>query len=87
MLHRPKKRTCPSLKRMTWLNTRRQPEGDRNGKRPSITRTRAMASQKVSPSTRYFLTAAGAWPRNTLKNSELLGSSTITSLFLLKLAL
>jgi len=46
-----------------------------------------MASQKESLSTPYFFAAAGTWPRNTLKNSELFGSSTITSLFLEKLAL
>jgi len=87
MLHKPKKRICPSLNCRICANIRRQPGGDRKGKRPSITRTRAMASQNESLSTPYFFEAAGTWPRNTLKNSELLGSSTITSLFLEKLAL
>ena len=67
---------------------RRQPPGERKGNRPSITKTRAMASQKESPSTLYFFAAAdAAEPRKTLKNSEDDGSSTITSLFLEKLAL
>ena len=44
-----------------------------------------MASQKASLSTPYFLGAAP--PRKTLKNSELEGSSTITSLLFAKLAL
>ena len=68
-----------------------QPPGDRKGKRPSISRTRAKANQKTSLLKRYFLEEAGpvgpALPRNTLKNSEDDGSTTMTSLFLLKLAL
>jgi len=88
MLHRPKNRIWPSLNCRICENMRRQPPGERKGNRPSITKTRAMASQKESLSTLYFFAPAGVpCPRNTLKNSEDDGSSTITSLFLLKLVL
>ena len=90
MLHIPKKRSCPSFSARICANIRRQPAGDKNGKKPSITRTRATANQKVSPSKIYFLAGAAAGatlPRKTLKNSEDEGSSTMTSPFLLKLAL
>jgi hypothetical protein len=92
MLHIPKKRNCPSLSRSTCMNIRRQPAGDRNGNMPSITRTRARASQNESLSNFYFLpwvgVAAGVeLPRKTLKNSEDDGSTTSRSLFLPKLAL
>lgn len=88
MLPRPMKRICPSPSCSTWENMRRQAEGEAKGKRPSITRTRAKASQKLSLSTPYFLLAAPApWPRKALKNSELEGSITMTSPFLAKLAL
>jgi len=84
----PKKRICPSCIRRICANIWRQAVGDKKGKRPSITRTRASASQKVSLSKPYFLAGVAALlPRNTLKNSDDDGSSTITSLFLLKLAL
>ena len=89
MLHSPKKRTCPSCNcRICW-NMRRHPAGDKNGNRPSITSTSASASQNVSPSKPYFFAGVGGTtaPRSTLKNSDEAGSSTITSLFLLKLAL
>lgn len=88
MLNRPKNRIWPSFNCRICANMRRQPEGEKKGKRPSITRTRAMASQKLSLLTPYFFAAAGApWPRNALKNSEDEGSTTITSLFLEKLVL
>ena len=71
-------------------NIRRQPEGEKNGNIPSITNRHAKASQMVLPSTaeRYFLggAAPAPEPRMALKKSDE-GSSTITSLFLLKLAL
>ena len=89
MLHSPKKRTCPSCICSTRRKVRRQPPGDRKGKRPSSTSTRPSAIQIVSLSKAYFF-AAGAvapLPRNALKNSVLAGSSTITSAFLLKVAL
>ena len=91
MLHRPKKRTCPSCNRSICWKMRRQPDGDNNGNKPSMTSTRASASQNVSPSKCYFLGAGGGAPRlpprKALKNSDDDGSSTIRSLFLLKLVL
>ena len=88
MLHRPKKRTCPSCSCSSCWNMRRQPAGDRNGNRPSMTSTRASASQNVAPSKPYFFAGTGReLPRMALKKSDADGSSTITSLFLAKLAL
>jgi hypothetical protein len=72
---------------------RRHPVGDNPGNSPSITRTKASASQKVSSLKTYFFgvaaagTAGPTLPRNTLKNSEDDGSTTITSLFFPRLAL
>ena len=94
MLSKPKKRICPSVSCKIWLNMRRQLAGARKGNRPSISRTRASAIQRLVKSTRltcYFFVAeepAGAWvvPRKIRKKSDDAGSSTITSLFLLKLA-
>ena len=48
MLQSPKKRSCPSRSCSNWVNARRQPPGEKNGSRPSITSTRARALQKVS---------------------------------------
>ena len=93
MLINPKNRICPSVICMICANMRRQPPGEMNGISPSMTSTRAQAVQKVSLSKRvvqaYFLAALSTapLPRNTLKNSDDAGSITITSLFLLKLAL
>ena len=90
MLHSPKKRSCPSCSASRRWKVRRQPPGDRKGKRPSITSTSASAAQNV-PLSNYFFAAGAAvaepLPRKALKNSELEGSSTIVSAFLLKLAL
>lgn len=87
MLNRPKKRICPSLSCSSCANIRRHPAGEAKGNRPSMTSTRAIASQIVSPSKIYFLAPAALPPRKTLKNSDEDGSTTITSLLLLKLAL
>jgi hypothetical protein len=93
MLHRPKKRSWPSCSVSSFWKVLRQPPGEMKGKRPSSTSTRASADQKMSLSKRagpYFLAGAAAGPalpRNALKNSEPAGSTTITSPFLLKLAL
>jgi hypothetical protein len=51
-----------------------------------------MATMTVDQKLTYFLTGGAAWlpeelPRMVLKKSELLGSKTMTSLFLEKLAL
>ncbi len=89
MLINAKNRIWPSPNSNNCANMRFQPPGDTKGKIPSITKTRAMASQIVSLLKAYFLAGvAGATPpRNTLKNSEDAGSNTMTSLLLLKLAL
>ena len=93
MLHRPKKRIWPLLKLSIFSNMRRQPDGEIRGKSPSMISSSASACQSVLKSkTGYFLAGAGAAllplldPRMALKKSEE-GSTTITSLFLLKLAL
>ncbi len=83
--------------------TLRQAGGDKKGSRPSIIkanpRPAPRISHAVSPFQKitaksdgqgYFLAgaaAAAALPLKALKNSLLAGSSTITSPFLLKLAL
>ena len=93
MLVRPKKRSCPSCIASNFWNMRRQPPGERKGNRPSSTSIKASAAQNRSllkPRRPYFFAGAAAppeLPRNALKNSEPDGSTTITSLFLLKLAL
>ena len=90
MLHSPKNRTCPSCNCKICWNMRRQPPGDRKGKSPSTTSTRASASQNESPSNPYFFAGVGGVampPRMALKNSDDEGSSTIRSLLRVKLAL
>ena len=89
MLHSPKKRSWPFCSASTRVKVRRQPAGDTKGKSPSNTSTRPRAIQKVSLAKAYFFAgaAAGPLPRKDLKNSELAGSITITSAFLLKVAL
>ena len=85
MLHSPKKRNCPSCSVSSFWNVLRHPPGEINGKRPSSTSTKASADQKMSlskPDRPYFLAGAAppeVPPRNALKNSELLGSSTMMS--------
>ncbi len=82
------KRIWPSCNCATCATMRRQAPGATNGSSPSNTRNRASACQKVEPSKGYFFAGAGdAPPRSTLKKSDPFGSTTITSLFLLKLAL
>ena len=62
--------------------------GEMRGKSPSNIKTKAIAAKIEVPQSTYFLAGAGAaLPRMVLKKSELLGSSTMTSLFLAKLAL
>ena len=91
MLQSPKKRIWPLLRPSICSNMRRQPEGETSGSSPSITSSSASAFQSVLLSKAdYFLAGAAALllfdPRMALKKSDE-GSSTITSLFLLKLAL
>ncbi len=89
MLLSPKKRIWPSLSDRICSNMRRQPVGEAKGSKPSITSTSASASHRVSALTLYFFGAAAEPPPEplmALKKSDD-GSITITSLFLLKLAL
>jgi hypothetical protein len=90
MLHSPKNRSWPSCSSSSRWKVRFQPDGDMKGKRPSSTSTSASADQSRSQSNYLLPGAAGVPPvppRKALKNSEPDGSSTITSPFLLKLAL
>ncbi len=88
MLQRPKKRNWPSSSCNACCIMRRQPPGDRKGNKPSSTSTRASAVQMLPASKDYFFAAGacGPAPRMTLKNSEVDGSSTITSPLRWKLA-
>ena len=95
MLQSPKKRIWPLLKPRICSNMRRHPEGEIRGSSPSITSSSARACQSVLVSKAdYFLAGAAGVaallllfdPRMALKKSDE-GSTTITSLFLLKLAL
>ncbi len=89
MLQSPKKRIWPSLILSTCSNALRQLVGDRKGSKPSMTSTKASASQMLLSTLRsYFFAGAavGPEPRMVLKKSDE-GSSTITSDFLLKVAL
>lgn len=92
MLQSPKNRICPLLRRSICSNMPRQPRGEMNGSSPSITSTNASAAHKLLLSKATYFLAAGAallpLPelRIDLKKSED-GSTTITSLFLVKLAL
>ncbi len=95
MLHSAKNLICPSLNAWTCAKTRRHTSGEANGSRPSRISAKPSpkprACQSVSLSKLYFFAAVAAalplMPRNTLKNSDDDGSTTITSPFLLKLAL
>lgn len=84
-LHKPKNRNWPSLSLRICTKVRRQVPGAMKGMKPSITSTSAMASQKVvlsKPAPGYFFGLPTRPPRMDLKNSELDGSSTITSFLL-----
>jgi hypothetical protein len=58
---------------------------------PSKIKTKASAARRECQKDTYFLAGCAAWdaplPRMALKKSEPLGSKTMTSLFLEKLAL
>ena len=95
MLDRPTKRICPSLMRIARSNTPRHFGGLMNGSSPSTTSISAKAPTSRShrpsedPTTYFFfaLMTAGAAlePRIAWKKS-LLGSTTITSDLVRKLA-
>lgn len=91
MLHRPKKRICPSCNCSSCRNIRFHPDGETKGNSPSRISTSANASQNVSPLSKghFFVAeaAGGTTPRIALKNSDDAGSSTMMSPFLLRLAL
>ena len=77
---------------MSWLNISRHLRGEMRGRSPSKINTSEMATMIVDQKLTYFLAGGTAWlpeelPRMVLKKSELLGSKTMTSLFLEKLAL
>lgn len=92
MLQSPKKRIWPLLRPRIFSNTRRQAIGETRGSSPSMISSSAKAcqSEPLSKATYFFAGAAALLllfdPRMPLKNSDD-GSITITSLFLLKLAL
>ena len=95
MLQSPKKRIWPFPSLRSCSNIRRQPAGETSGNNPSMTSSRASASQRLWASTAaYFLAGADALLeppelpelRMALKKSDE-GSSTTTSLLRLKLAL
>ena len=86
-MNTPKKRICPSSSRSICSKSPRHRRGDNMGINPSRMSIRPNAIRRVSIKV-YFL---GADPvpelRMPLKNSELAGSRTITSLLLAKLVL
>ncbi len=92
MLDRPRKRICPSDSLVACSNSRRHAAGLKKGSSPSSTSISAQAassrSQTPEPTADYFFAGAagaGELPRMARKNS-LLGSITITSPLLRKLA-
>ena len=91
-IERPKNRICPSSSCKSWLNISRHLRGAMRGRSPSKINTSEMATMIEDQKLTYFFTAGAAWlpeelPLMVLKKSELLGSKTMTSLFLAKLAL
>lgn len=89
MLARPTKRIWPSLSRIARSNTPRHDAGLKNGSSPSTISINAPAasarSQKPTSTTVQFLPEGAPPERIALKKSPL-GSSTITSPLLRKLA-
>ena len=91
-MERPKNRIWPSSSCKSWANISRHLGGEMRGRSPSKINTSAMATRIEDQKLTYFFEAGAAWlpeeePRMVLKKSELLGSKTMTSLFLAKLAL
>jgi hypothetical protein len=83
----PKKRICPSSSCSSCSNRRRHFHGDTMGIKPSRMSIRPNASRKASSKIYFRAGVLPGVPRMPLKNSELPGSSTITSLLLAKLDL
>lgn len=95
MLDRPMKRICPSVIRIARSKTARQVAGLTNGSKPSTTSISANApnsrsDRPVSEPTAYFFAGAAAGapgpPLRIVWKKSLLGSTTITSDLLRKLA-
>jgi hypothetical protein len=84
----PKNRICPSWSLIICSNKLFQSRGKSMGIMPSSTSIKPKAKSSDANKKYHFLAGALAGvPRMPLKNSELPGSSTITSLLLLKLDL
>ena len=83
----PKNRICPSWSWSICSKRPRQRRGEIMGNKPSRISIRPKASRRVSSKIYFRAGAPLGVPRMPLKNSELPGSSTITSPLLLKLAL
>lgn len=80
----PTKRSWPSFISTIRLKVCFQAWGETNGNMPSMTSTRPIASSKVDELKRYLPPVVRPELRMYLKKSEF-GSSTMTSLLLLKL--
>lgn len=86
-MNNPMNRICPSSnKRICW-KIFRQLLGANKGKRPSRISMKPNANKRVCNKAYFREVEPAPELRMALKNSELLGSSTITSLLLAKLAL
>lgn len=83
----PKNRICPSSSVNSFSKRLRHWDGAIMGIKPSKMSIKPTASRRVSSNVYLRAGVLPAEPRMPLKNSELSGSSTITSLLLLKLAL
>ena len=83
----PKNRICPSWSWSICSNRPRHRRGEIMGNKPSSMSIKPKASRRVSSKTYFRAGAPPGVPRMPLKNSELPGSSTITSPLLLKLDL
>ena len=83
----PKNRICPPSSLSSCSKRLRQRTGETMGINPSRMSIRPNAIRRVSSKDYFRAGALLAAPRMPLKNSELPGSSTITSPLLLKLDL
>ena len=83
----PKNRICPSSSFKSFSKRLRHWDGAIMGINPSKMSIKPTESRRVSSNAYFRAGVLLAEPRMPLKNSELPGSSTITSLLLLKLDL